>query len=304
MATSVDQLLTEAQRQLWRTVRPLPPAPERRPTAALRRRAHLQAWPELAVAARYALGASFPSAGGGDLVVHRPVPQRLLPTLQHLERTVMTLQRARPSDIPGDPQLLRTAELLATVGDALADRAAADRDVGTTDRILDLVAAAAIVTAGYAEQAPAGITVLQRPGPWFALASTAREACVTLPGQRDAAAAMRPIVTIGERSLGADLEAFRHAALEALIPTRTPTTDLPLVARVLARVHLVAAANDPPGLHHRAGLGWHAASASWTPAVRIPGPPHPQLRQAAMAISAALTTDLDSRRSRRCALLR
>lgn len=294
MATSVDQLLADAQRQMWQAAQPVPLPPQRGTAAARQRTAHLQAWPTLATAARHALGADLiPAPDHGAAVT--VVPKRLVATLRLLERTATVLQPARPDLEPaGDRQMRRVAQLLAAVGDVLRDQAPTDRDSGTTDRILDLVAAAATLTAAYTGQAsPSGrARDLQQPAHWLALSSAARQACTTVPGQRDTAAAMRPIVPTGEQSLDADLAAFHRAATDALTPTRAPTTDLWLIPRVLAAVHRTAAAYDTTGLHRPAADAWREAANAWL-VVRIPGPPHSALRETARVVAATLATDLD-----------
>lgn len=300
MATSVDQLLTAAQRLLWQSACPLPPPPDRAAAAGQQRRSHLRAWPDLAAAARHALGAGASTAPDAD--AEDPgqwLEARLTPTLQLLGRTRAVVQAAQPDPAAaGDPCLLRVAQLLAAAGDALSGPApAVRRDAGTTDRVLALVAAAATLTAAYTEQSASWRRgrVKQAARHWLDLSAAAHDACLTPANQRRTASATRPVIGLDEASLKADLDAFYRAAANALDPTRAPTTDLPLVARVLAAVHYGAAAGDPTSPRAAAGRAWHAAAAAWIAAVRIPGPPDPPLRHAARAVSTAVTGPLDAR---------
>lgn len=267
MATSGDDLLDEAQAELWRAAESLPlPGPARWVAARTVFHGQLSAWPDLARATRHAITA---------LPFESDARQRYPLVLAALERVERWNGLGHRQASP-DPHFARAAQLTGAVGDAMQGSRALSRtgDWGPQDRLLAHVESAARLTAAYAEQASTVTFSPMRAGRWLRLAEYARAAAVTPLADRRSPVTAVPIPTVDESSLAGSLDRWHRAALDTTARgPASPSLDLPLIAAALSTVH---SAVDAAGLrisdYGDATTTWRAAAAAWPSTIRIPGP--------------------------------
>ncbi|GAB3583165.1 hypothetical protein [Calidifontibacter terrae] len=287
MATSADDLLGEAHRELQRSARSLPvrgPLSGRPAAAHEAAAASAAAWPRLAAAQASTLRAA--PVGPGRQA-------QLEPVLTRLDRVA---RQDPPPGIEPDPHLVRAVDLTSAAADALRSTAPPPgftRDAtGTIDQVLSSIETAATLTAVYAEWVPEpsnrprsseGLPAdSAQPARWRDLAHVAYASRTTLdPRQRTSEAGEVPILSSRDTGLAAVLERWRRAAHQASQLTVAPTRDVPLVAAGLWQIHGVAHDAGIAGSRPAAAAWQAVAVRGWGVTNRIPGPVDQQLRDAA-----------------------
>ncbi len=259
MATSVDDLLQEAQSHVWVAAQSLPPrtahGPSRREVASERFAGFNAAWPSLAQSADYAFS-SF---------------RLQLRWRSEFDPFLVPLRRVAAMSVDGvpDPNFRRAASLLRAAGDAVqilsprhdpADRRPADR-------ILRVVDSAARLTAVYGEAAarsPRQQHAIVHD--WHFLADRARH---FLNGQSPALAVspatQQAIPSPSDSSLAGVLDRW-HREAATFLRERPLGPSLQMIPVALHQLH------NLPGEHHaEAALRWREVAQAWTPAIRLPG---------------------------------
>lgn len=289
MATSGDELLADAQAELWRAAQSLPPpGPDRRSTAQALFQGQLAAWPDLARATRQALNA---------LPFDRDHHLRYAVVLTTLERVE---KGNRPPAVDVDPHFSRAAQLTGAAGDAMMRSRALSQagDSGPQDQLLAHVETAARLTAAYAEQTTTSSSSSEAAGRWLRLAQEAKRAVSTPVGDRTSPVTAAPIPRADEVSLTASLERWYRAARTTSSPgSAAPSMDLPLVAAGLSTLHSAADATRLGQADQTdAATRWRAAGAAWPSAIRIPGPVASELRAATSALRVDLVSFVEGYR--------
>lgn len=265
MATSLDDLLGEAQDQVWRCAQELPAA---QPAARLRAREvveqHLAAWPSILNAAERALLADAPGSA-------QPA-ERFRPTWAALSSARDAVGDRHARGVP-DPGLSAVGARLGAAADAMTTRTGGIA-TGTLDRVLAIVESSARITAIYAEQIdrPARGKPALDPALWRRLGDAAGAAVLTDPAGRTGVDGARPLIVPGEQTLAATLERWHAHASDLVAPTRAPAANVPAVARGLEMIHAAALATGGPPSHATAVRAWREVVDAWGPALRIPGP--------------------------------
>lgn len=297
MATSADDLLQQAQRELYVATQELPTHWYGRGAAATQAlHAYTAAWPTLAQAYLHVLR---PELSPGHESVSASTQSN---KPNHLDVLRRHLQNIAAGDIEGvgdaepEQHLMRVAELTTAAGDALAvvrgTQPGAGPAFGTIDRALATLDHAARLTAVYAETSTAGIKYSHVDARrWLWISGHAQAAAASPdPTARSSSTGSTPIISSDDSSLVAALDRWRGAANDALQPTDSPTARLPLIAATLATTHSAAAAlgiNDGP--HQAFADSWGAAANAWQGgAIRLPGPDHLELRTHTRNLRSAL----------------
>lgn len=265
MATSLDDLLGEAQDQVWRAAQELPtglPAARRRAREVVEQ--HLAAWPSILSAAERALLADAPGSA-------QPAA-RFRPTWEALVGARDAVGERYVGGVP-DPGLSAVGARLGAAADAMTTGSGGIA-AGTLDRVLAVVESSARITAIYAEQIdrPGRGKRALNPALWRRLGDAAGAAVVTDPMHRAAVTGARPLLAPDEQMLAATLERWHAHAGDLLTPTSVPAANVPAVARGLEMIHAAALATGGPEGHATAARAWRAAVDEWGPTLRIPGP--------------------------------
>lgn len=286
MATSGDDLLDQAQTELWKAAQSLPaPGQHRRDAARTLFRGQLSAWPDLARATRYAITV---------LPLDREASQRYEPVLAALDRVERSGGYGH-GQAPTDPHFARAAALTGAAGDAMkgSRTLSSAADLGPQDRLLAHVESAARLTAAYAELAVAPMSSgATTAGRWLRLGEAARTATITPLSERRSPVSAAPIPAVDEDTLAGSLDRWRRAALDvAAGGPAAASGDLPLIAAALSTVQSAA---DATGLRPSDRVDsttiWREAAAAWPSSVRIAGPAAFELRGATSALRADLVT--------------
>jgi len=280
VATSANDLLDEAQAQIWALAQELPArARPRRAEARAAFAAQVAAWPGFARAALRVLDATDRSGERSEV----------RQTLVRLASSSIRGSR----DVAPDAHLVRAAALLGAGADAVTAGldAAVATDLGTRDRVLAAVESAARFTGAYAEHTSTrGANTAAR---WLALSAQAGGLIETTPVQRRSDSTATPILGSQEAPLVAAVDRWRRSAQAILAPSPQPSASLPRVATSLAIVYAAAAqasdvSDHDRGSHRASARMWAAASKAWPPHVQIPGRPDEDLHHAVTALRAGL----------------
>ena len=268
MVTSLDDLLTQAETQVWAAWSPIPSGEGGQEIARDRRDAAVGSWRALRGSAERVLVLT----GDGH---------RLAPLLARLDRVVGPAAAA--TGVTLDP-VQRAASLLGAAADALS-RSDGPRhpDAAVENRTLSMLSFAATTTAAYVRLA--GDSLAQQRL-WLDLAQAARGARVNGEVISSAPSA-RPIIAPGDQTFAAALVRFHQAAWKALTPTASPSPDLQMIPAVLEMLHRAASSPGGTGPHADAARAWSAAARAWRPTIHTPGPPDHGLREAAGALRLA-----------------
>lgn len=285
MVTSADDLLRQAQASTYAATREL-----------------TVDWYGRAIAAReayYAYTASWPAIASAHLHVldaaplHGSTAPRLQPVRRDLE-AIAAGRIARAGSTDPDPSLLRVAELTAAAGDALqvvrGGNVIPQPAWGTVDLALGNLNHLARITTVYAERSDVARWNMSGRQ-WQQLTALTQNAMThTDPSLRFSDAGGMAIVATGDDGLVAAVNRWHTAANDALGPTESPTTHLPMIAAAMRTAHSAAAATGVGEGHHENAARWAGALDAWqTGAVRLPGPDDLVLR----THTRALLTSLD-----------
>ena len=282
VATTADELLTQARQELRLAARSLPArGPLSGRPAAVRDAAVsvVAAWPQLAQAQQYALG-----------VLTKPVGQE-----RHLGRVGPVMDRLakiaawEPIEVEPEPRLIRAAEFTRAAGDALQltspPAGYSYERGGSIDSVLSAVDGIAQITTAYLEQAQRNDAAAPIPGRtaglFLELSAAAHGALeIEDPTRRVSPTGSVPIVATTDVGLEAGLERWRHAVLQIAQPSITPSADLPVVAGGLWQLYAAAHHVGVPGADDAANAWRDVAVAGWGRSLRVPGPLAPDLRAA------------------------
>lgn len=272
--TSADDLLSQAQAAIYQA---MPSHPLGRQAGRARYDAMVMAWPALAAAQDRVLS---------GLQHQHPDEHALVQMRSTLARTVDApnyANAAPPTNLATDRELMRAAALTGAAADALALSRDSGRSpqTGTVDAVLAAMETAARITAATAESGRMSATR------WVQLASAAHAIATTPAAERRSELGSNLIHRQAEPGLGPALERWHHAAMRTLEPARIPSSQVPLIPRVLATVHYAA-----HGDRSRAGAAWQHAAATWA-GVQIPGADIGGLRVATAVLRAELVQALE-----------
>lgn len=305
--TTADELLHEAHGALRRSLRSLPakgPFSGRPMAAFTLARDALSGWPALAQAQAAVIRAAAVTPAqqertAGVLAALDRISERDAP---RAVRDVGEIGGVGEVD-PTESLFARATDLTRAAADALHMTAPAPGfprgSDGTIDAVLGGVATAAQVTGAYVDATfyqnlPVRVREQARglgnARPWDNLVAAARTALASPhPQARSSEAGSVPIVATHEEGLAAALERWRHSAARASDPSIAPTADLPGVARALTDIHRAAWDAGIPGARAAGQLWRQSLTEGWgSTALRIPGPPDPELRAATRVLRDAL----------------
>lgn len=272
--TSADDLLAQAQATIYQA---MPPKPLGRQEGRAKYEAMVMAWPALAAAQDRVLSHLHPQ---------HPDEQALAQLRSTLASTVAApnyVNATPPASLATDRELMRAAVLTGAAADALTLSRDSERSpqTGTVDAVLAAMETAARITAATAESGRMSATR------WIQLASAAHAIATTPATERRSELGSNIISRQAEPGLGPALERWHHAAMRTLVPAQIPSSQVPLIPRVLATVHYAAY-----GDQSRAGDAWQHAAAAWA-GVQIPGADIGGLRPATAILRAELVEALE-----------
>ena len=284
MVTSADDLLRQAQANMYAATRELTVERQGRAVAARESyHAYTAAWPEIARAHLHLLDAApLHGTAGPDL---KQVRQGLAGI------AVGRIVRAGSGE--PDPALLRVAELTAAAGDALhvvrGANTIPEPAWGTVDLALGNLNHLARITTVYAERSDLARWDM-RGTQWRRLTALTQNAMSHAdPSLRFSDAGGIAIVSSDDVGLAASMSRWQAAARGALQPTESPTTHLPMIAAAMRTAHSAAAATGLGEHHHEHAARWADALNAWqSGALRLPGPDDPMLRMHTRALLASL----------------
>lgn len=289
MATSLDDLLGEAQDQVWRSAQELPsalPAARRRAREVVEQ--HLAAWPAILASTERALLADAPGS-------EQPAA-RFRATWEAMASARAAVGGRHERGVP-DPGLSAVGARLGAAADVMTT-GSGGVPAGTADQVLAIVESSARITAIYAEQIdrPARSKPALDPAVWRRLGDAAGDAVVTDPARRTGVDGARPLVVTGEQTLASTLERWHVHASDLVALTRVPAANVPVLARGLEMLHAAALATGGPPSHGDAVRAWREVVDAWGPATRIPGPVDREFGSATRALRDELAGLVDTHR--------